>query len=137
GADTLIAGATAHDTFYYGHVSDSTGANYDTITGFNGATDSFVVVNQVTGVDTLVNGGTLDGGVNFDSELASDIGAAQLHVGHAVEFQVTSGSLSGHTFLIIDQNGQAGYQAGQDIVIDITGGTHLSSLNSGEFTTLV
>jgi hypothetical protein len=30
--------------------------------------------------------------------------------------------LAGHTFLIVDANGVAGYQSGEDYVFDVTGG---------------
>jgi len=38
-----------------------------------------------------------------------------------------------HTFLVVDMNGVAGYQAGQDLVIDVTGGSHFNSLGTGNF----
>lgn len=38
-----------------------------------------------------------------------------------VLFTADSGTLSGHTFMIVDVNGTAGYQAGADLVVDITG----------------
>jgi hypothetical protein len=35
-------------------------------------------------------------------------------------FTATTGTLAGQTFLVIDENGTAGYQAGADLVIDVT-----------------
>jgi hypothetical protein len=133
GADTFNAGTGHHDQFVYGSVSDSTGPNYDTISGLNLQTDTFNLSVQVTGVDAAVASGTLDTGTHFNSELAADIGAGQLAAHHAVLLTVTAGNLAGHTFLIVDANGQAGYQANQDIVIDVTGGQHLTGLNTGDF----
>lgn len=40
-----------------------------------------------------------------------------LTAGHAVFFTPDSGSLAGQLFLVVDGNGTAGYQAGQDFVI--------------------
>ena len=40
---------------------------------------------------------------------------------------------AGDTFLIIDENGVAGYQASQDLVIELINGTHLSALSLSNF----
>jgi hypothetical protein len=134
GADTMTIG-TGHDAFVFNATSDSTGPTYDTVVGFDSMRDQFVLGTTVTGVDTLVSGGALDTGANFNTELAADIGAGQLGANHAVLFTATSGNLSGHTFLIVDTNGVAGYQAGQDLVIDVTGGHHFGSLSTSDFIT--
>ena len=47
--------------------------------------------------------------------------AAALPLHDAVLFTPNAGGLAGHTFLIVDANGTAGYQAGADYVIDVTG----------------
>ncbi len=68
----------------------------------------------------------------FDSDLASDVGAGQMAAHHAVLFTADAGTLSGHTFLVVDENGTAGYQAGADLVIDVTGATGtLTTANFG------
>jgi hypothetical protein len=41
--------------------------------------------------------------------------------------------LSGHTFLVVDENGTAGYQAGADLVFDVTGASNMGSLAVGDF----
>ncbi|HTT96752.1 MAG TPA: bluetail domain-containing putative surface protein, partial [Rhizomicrobium sp.] len=133
GSDTFNVSTAGHDTFVYGAASESTSTGYDTITGYNTATDLFQVANHVTGVDTQVMGALNT--ATFDADMAAAIGSGQLGADHAVLFKVTSGSLSGHTFLIVDQNGVAGYQSGGDLVIDVTGGLHLTNLNTGDFTT--
>ncbi|HEX4860635.1 MAG TPA: bluetail domain-containing putative surface protein, partial [Rhizomicrobium sp.] len=134
GADTMTV-STGHDIFVYGAASDSTGPTYDTIIGLDTTRDMFHLNSAVTGIDTAVNSGMLDSGASFNAELAADIGAAQLGANHAVLFTATSGSLSGHTFLIVDTNGMAGYQAGADLVIDVTGGHHLTGLATSDFIT--
>jgi Ca2+-binding RTX toxin-like protein len=131
GADRLTGGRGS-DTFVYAGVSDSTSVNHDIVTGFNTVNDRIDLDVAVTGIDTEVTGGQLTT-ANFDANLASAIGAGQLAAGHAVLFTPTLGGLAGHTFLIVDANGVAGYQAGQDYVIELVGGAHLSHLMVGDF----
>ncbi len=71
---------------------------------------------QVAKIDSAVSGGALNSG-QFDSDLAAAIGSGQLQSDHAVLFTPDSGDYVGETFLIVDANGIAGYQAGQDLVI--------------------
>ncbi|HSZ11347.1 MAG TPA: bluetail domain-containing putative surface protein, partial [Rhizomicrobium sp.] len=75
----------------------------------------------VTGTDTKVASGALSH-ATFDSDLASAINASHLEAHHAVLFTPSSGDLKGHTFMIVDHNGVAGYQAGHDAVFDLTTG---------------
>jgi len=118
GADVINGGAGA-DTFVYDAVSQSTGVSYDGITGFVSGTDKFDFNFTVTGVDASVGSGALSMG-SFDANLAGVIGAGQLAANHAVLFQADAGDLAGQTFLIVDANGVAGYQAGEDYVIQLT-----------------
>jgi hypothetical protein len=139
GADTLTGNGGA-DTFVYTLVNESTGnatgTAYDTIVGFNAAADHFNLQPDspfgVTGVDATVGTGTLSS-ASFDSNLAAAIGSGQMAAHHAVTFTADAGTLSGHTFLIVDINGVAGYQSGADFVFDITGATNLGSLGTGTF----
>jgi VCBS repeat-containing protein len=136
GTDLLIAGSGA-DTFNYVAVGDSTSTTHDTIAGFNTSLDMIALLNGLSGVtvvDTAVTTGNLSNS-GFDASLAQDIGAAQLSAHGAVLFTPNSGGLAGHTFLIIDENGVAGYQASQDIVIQLTGGVGLGSLSTANFET--
>jgi Ca2+-binding RTX toxin-like protein len=136
GADKLYAGSGA-DTFAYGAVTESTSTGYDVISGFNASLDTFALIGSLTGVTTVnaaVTTGSLGTG-NFDAGLAHAIGASQLSAHGAVLFTPSSGGLSGDTFLIIDENGVAGYQAGQDLVIELTHGTNLASLGLSNFET--
>ena len=52
---------------------------------------------------------------------------------HAVLFKPDSGTLHGKTFLIVDVNGVAGYQAGADLVIQLVTPAHLTSIDAGDF----
>ncbi|HXC54925.1 MAG TPA: calcium-binding protein [Rhizomicrobium sp.] len=131
GADQLNGGGGG-DTFVYGVSAESTSTGYDTITGFDAAADKFDFAFSVTGVDATVASGSLST-ASFDANLASAVGAGQLAGHHAVLFDPTSGDLAGHTFLVVDANGVAGYQAGQDFVVALASPLHLSSLGTGDF----
>ncbi|HEX2590944.1 MAG TPA: calcium-binding protein [Rhizomicrobium sp.] len=131
GADTLTGNGGA-DTFVYTGVLDSTTKTFDTIVGFDANADRFDLDVSVTGVDATVGSGALSS-ATFDADLAAVIGAGQLGSGHAVLFTATSGGLSGHTMLIVDANGTAGYQASADYVFDVTGLAHAGSLNTADF----
>ncbi|HEV2562729.1 MAG TPA: bluetail domain-containing putative surface protein, partial [Rhizomicrobium sp.] len=120
GADTLTGNGGA-DHFVYNVVSDSTSTGYDTISGMNFSADRIDVTFSVTGIDTAVTSGALSTS-SFDSNLSTAL-SGHLNADHAILFTPNSGTLSGQTFLIVDANGMAGYQAGQDLVIHLTGQT--------------
>ena len=113
GKDYLKGGAGA-DAYSYRSAADSTSTGYDTIDGFE------------FGVDTLDLPGVHDsyghtaGSVStatFDADLAAAtvgmLGSSALFV------DVVGGDLAGKLFLVIDQNGILGYQAGEDFVIEL------------------
>jgi Ca2+-binding RTX toxin-like protein len=134
GADLMISGGGA-DQFYYSYVSDSTSTSHDTIVGFDASIDSFVMVGSMAlpgAIDATVTTGKQTS-ATFDADLSHALSASQLHAHDAVLYTPNSGNLAGHTFLVIDENGVAGYQAGQDLVIDITGATNLPHLSTGNF----
>jgi Ca2+-binding RTX toxin-like protein len=132
GADHLNAGA-GHDVFDYAQVSDSTSTAYDTITGLNTSLDKFELWFAVNAVNASVAIGALSTST-FDANLAAAIGTHQLGAHDAVLFTPSSGTLKGDTFLIVDANGKAGYQAGQDLVIELAHASHLS-LTTSDFIT--
>jgi VCBS repeat-containing protein len=133
GSDTMLGGV-GHDTFVYNQASDSSSVTYDKIKDFDGSLDTFQLNGySVNALDLTVASGKLST-VDFDNDLATAIGLAQLGAHDAVLFDPTRGNLNGHTFLIVDLNGVAGYQAGQDLVIDITGASNLNDLSVGNFT---
>jgi hypothetical protein len=117
GGDTLTGGAGA-DVFHYDSASESTGAGYDTLGGFDFASDRIDLPVAVTGLDSSRQGALST--ASFDSDLAAAFGSAALGAGHAAFFTATSGDLAGQNFLIVDGNGQAGYQPGQDYVFHLT-----------------
>ncbi len=131
GAD-LLNGARGNDVFVYTAVGQSTGPVFDTIAGFSTKQDKIDVWFAVTGVDAAVSHGALSL-ASFNGDLATALGAAQLTGNHAVVFTPDSGDLAGDTFLVVDVNGTAGYQAGQDLVIELDHAAHLSQLKVADF----
>lgn len=129
GKDLLIGGIGA-DTFNYDAVAESTGPGRDTIDGFNALQDNFDVISTIAGVDTMVTMGALSQGT-FNADLTTAL--TTLGAGHVVLFSPSSGGLHGKLFLIVDQDGTSGYDAGLDIVIQLTHASNISSLAAGNF----
>jgi len=122
GADNLTGGAAA-DIFVYSSAAQSTSTHYDTINGFKFGADSFDIpggVGVITGINTKVTSGALST-ATFDANLASALSSSRLGAHHAVMFTPNGGTLSGATFLVVDLNGVAGYQAGADLVVRMNG----------------
>ncbi len=140
GSDTMIGGAgtdfldggPGNDIFIFAAAADSTGPGYDTLNGFDAVGDHIDTTATVTGIDVQIKHDTLSI-ATFDTDLAAAVNAGTLAANHAVTFKADAGTLSGHTFLIVDLNGTAGYQAGADQVIDLTSALHLAQLSTGDF----
>ena len=133
GADILTGGADA-DCYHYLAASDSASLQYDTVRGFNESDgDMFVVPFQFHHVNPAVGGGPLDR-ATFDNDLATLLASdTQLGAHDAVLFTPGSGDMAGTTFLIIDFNGIAGYQGGEDVVILLDGAIDLAHFDDGAF----
>lgn len=117
GADMLTGGGGS-DTFVYTGAGESTGPNYDTLGDFDAAADRIDLLGTVTGFHAPVEGGTLST-ATFNTDLSaamSGLGASQ-----AAWFAPDSGDLAGQIFLIVDANGVAGYQEGEDYVFAVNG----------------
>jgi Ca2+-binding RTX toxin-like protein len=125
GADTLTGGGGA-DIFSYTSVSQSNTVNgYDTITDLASADSIHIAV----GVPTFFAGETVSAYQgSLDADLASALSG--MGAGKYAVVTLTGGAdpLDGHTFLVVDGNGTAGYTAGADYVIDITNFTGDPSL---------
>jgi Ca2+-binding RTX toxin-like protein len=132
GGDHLTGGG-GKDVFLFGNVHISTGAAFNTIEDFDSANDSINIHGTVNAIDAAVTGGVLTG-VLFDTQLAAAVGASQLAALDAVLFTPDSGAYAGRTFLVVDGNGVAGYQAGHDLVICLGSGSDLSALSAADFT---
>lgn len=112
GADTLTGGAGS-DTFVYLAAGDSTGTAYDTLADFDPAQDKIDLPVTVTGFDAAIQAGSLSSG-SFNADLGAALSG--LGAGHAVVYAPNAGDLAGKIFLVVDANGVAGYQAGEDYV---------------------
>ena len=131
GADNFTDGAGA-DTFVYTSAAQSTSTHFDTVNGFNFANDIFDIpgnLGTIKAIDKAVTGGKLST-ATFDANLTTAL-SGHLGAHHAVLFTPNSGTLSGKTFLVVDFNGTAGYQASHDLVIRLTGQT--GTLAAGVF----
>lgn len=140
GKDTFTGGAGADvmtgnggvDAFVYKGVAESTGTTHDTVVGFNFLVDKFNLDVSVTGTDAAVSGNLRTAA--FNADLASAVTAAKLGAHHALVFTATTGTESGHQFLVVDANGTAGYQANADYVIQLSGAGHTDMLSTSDFT---
>ena len=117
GADLLTGGAGA-DRFVYFSAAESTGAHHDTLLDFTFGEDVIDLPVTVQGLDAAVTKGALSQS-SFDADLSAALGGGVLEAGHALFFTPDSGGLAGHHFLVVDGNGEAGYQPGVDFVIEL------------------
>jgi Ca2+-binding RTX toxin-like protein len=126
GRDTLNPGIDAvRDIIRFSAVTDSTGPARDLVSGIDlTAEDVFDFTVVPVSIAAAVNAGTLNE-ASFDADLTAAIGAAQLGVGQAVLFDASAGDLNiaGHRYLVVDANGEAGYQAGEDYVVQLVNAT--------------
>jgi Ca2+-binding RTX toxin-like protein len=132
GEDTLSAGAGA-DVFAYAAVTDSIGSARDRITDFNLAEGDMIDLwIRVDAVRAPVVIGAASA-ATFDVNLTLAVNPLTLGAHEALIFTPNLGSLAGLNFLVVDVNGIAGYQAAQDLVVEIAGGD-LTGLDLGDFT---
>ncbi len=132
-AADLLWGGGGSDTFVYGAVAESTGVKHDIVYGFDADSDQFDLNVAVKAINAAVSAGTLRSGSHFNADLSAAIGAAALKAHGAVLFTASAGTLKGHTFLIVDSNGTAGYQANADYVIELQHAHNLGDLGTGNF----
>ena len=102
------------------------------ITDFDAKADRIHLWFAISGVSAAVHGGSLSPGT-FDQDLASVINADHLGAHQAGLFTPTAGGLAGNTFLIVDANGQSGYQAGEDLVVDLHHPLQIASFGAADF----
>jgi len=132
GADKLVGNAGA-DSFLYAAASDSSGASgHDTVDGFSTHTDFFLFPIAVQAIDAEVIGGTLNN-ATFDGDLSAAL-SGHLAGFHAIVFKPDDGDYAGKILLIVDQDGNPGYQGGGvEAVIVLTNPHHLGDLSTGNF----
>jgi Ca2+-binding RTX toxin-like protein len=131
GGDTLRGGGGA-DIYDCGGPKASSGVDHDVAIGFDFQIDRFAVIKTVKGIDPTVDAGRLRTDT-FDADLADAVGAAELAERHAVLFTPDAGGLAGHTYLVVDANGTAGYQVNKDYVVELVDAEHLGALGTSDF----
>jgi Ca2+-binding RTX toxin-like protein len=120
GGDTLAGGAGA-DHFNFNEASDSPLVTPDAIVDFDAGADVIGLKVDVTNIENSIANGTLSKN-HFGDDLEAQIGNGELGLHSAVLFGVNDGgAYDGHVFLVVNLNGTAGYQAGPDLVLDVTG----------------
>jgi Ca2+-binding RTX toxin-like protein len=117
-----IEGRGGHNVFVYEDVGESTSAGYDFV-GLNPRRDLFSLPTEVTALDHRFAGGRLNmhDDARFDEALETKIDGTRLGADHALVFLPQHGNLGGAVFLIVDANGEAGYQAAEDFVFRLSG----------------
>jgi hypothetical protein len=119
GADVLSGGGGS-DTFAYYDADQSSGAGYDLLADFNAAVDKIDLDVTVSGFDAAIQSGALSAG-SFNADLGAALSG--LGAGKAAFYTPDSGDLAGTIFLVVDANGIAGYQEGEDYVFALSGTT--------------
>jgi Ca2+-binding RTX toxin-like protein len=126
GADILNGGGGS-DTFMYTGAAESTGPHYDTLADFDPSTDRIDLWGSVSGFGDAIETGSLSN-ATFDDDLGAAL--AGLGAAEAIWFAPDAGDLAGRIFLIVDANGVAGYQPGEDYVFAMGGGATLADLGA-------
>jgi len=115
GADRLTGGGGA-DYFTYTEAAQSTGTGFDTLVGFDFGEDRIHFAGGPKGMSAAVRSGSFSQ-ASADADLARAM--TGLGADRAVWFIPSAGDMAGRIFLVADGNGVAGYQAGEDYVIEI------------------
>jgi hypothetical protein len=96
--------------------------------GFDFASDKINAPHRIKAIDAAISSGALSA-ATFDTDLSTTLDGTHLGGYHAALFTPTTGGLAGQTFLIVDADGIAGYQAGQDFVFNLEGAVNLAGLD--------
>jgi Ca2+-binding RTX toxin-like protein len=129
GADVLTGGRGT-DVFVFRAAAESSGGVYDTLADFSAADDLLVVPHAVSAIDHARNA-RCDSLDQIDDTLAAAADGRHLGAHDAVIVHITFNEpqpgtpLAPETYLVVDVNGVAGYQAGEDLAIRIADPRHL------------
>jgi hypothetical protein len=93
------------------------GVNPGFVTGFDFSEKTLNAHMGTSGFDPGVWHGALSGD-SFIADLGTAVGAA-LGADHSLFFTPTEGDFAGEAFLVVDRNGVAGFQAGEDQIFHI------------------
>lgn len=113
GGGDVLAGGGGADRFGYADASESSGLAFDVLFDFEPGEDRIDLPVTVTGFGPAIETGSLSE-ASFDADLGAALGG--LGAGRAIFFRPDSGDLAGVIFLVVDANGEEGYQAGEDFV---------------------
>ena len=113
GGGDVLAGGGGADRFGYADAAESSGLDFDVLFDFEPGGDRIDLPVTVTGFDPAIETGSLSE-ASFDADLGAALGG--LGAGRAIFFRPDGGDLAGVIFLIVDANGEEGYQAGEDFV---------------------
>ena len=122
GADRIRGGGGA-DVIIYREAAASTGTAMDTLEAFDFASDRIDVAGATADYHRETNAQFSLDSANIDAQLATGL-TGKLGARGAILVTATGGTLTG-TFLVIDQNGTAGYQAGADLVLALDGAVNI------------
>jgi serralysin len=117
GGPTDRVGWPGFDTYVYRAAAESTSTAFDTIASFHWDRDKIDLPGSgyvFTGTEV----GKLDA-ATFDADIAAATAGRLTAPKLAAYFTATSGDMAGRHFLVVDANGVAGYQAGDDYVIEM------------------
>jgi hypothetical protein len=136
-----LAGGQGTDAFAYRFAFHSGGGVYDTVDKFNTRADLFVVPDEVEAIDAAVEAGYAES-ANVDPELEGALDADHLGAHHAAVASVwvplgpMFPAFRLEVFLVVDVNGDAGYQAGEDLAIRLDDARHVDELSVDNFIAL-
>jgi Ca2+-binding RTX toxin-like protein len=129
-SDFINPGSDAvQDIIRFAAVGESTGSQRDAITGLDLNGEDKLDFTVTPGSIGFVNTGTLNL-ATINANLASAVNAA-LAVNGAVLFNPSGGDLdvAGHSFLVVDANGDGSYTANQDYVVQLINPTGTLTLD--------
>ena len=113
-----MTGGAGSDTVFYDDVTQSraVGLGFDRLVGFDDDADKI----QLSGLSVASFAGAVAGSLSAASMSADLEGEITvLGANQALLFTANAGDLAGRSFLLIDANGTAGFQASSDFVIEI------------------
>jgi Ca2+-binding RTX toxin-like protein len=110
----VLEGRGGADTFLYRAAGESAGPAFDQLVGFDHRVDRIDL--PVTTAFVGYTAATVRE-ASFDADLAAAL--QTLGAGQARIVNVQAGDMVGRMFAVADGNGAAGYQAGQDFVIEL------------------
>ena len=128
--DFLNPGSDAvRDIIRFGAVSDSTGSQRDIVAGMDLNGEDVFDFTVTLGVLAAVSTGSLSL-ASINADIAAAVNGA-LAAGGAVLFDPTAGDLNiaGHSFLVVDANGDGAYTANQDYVVQLINPTGTLTLD--------